>query len=217
MKRRKFISDSITAVAGAIISPVIVPSASQSSLPHFRIVEELIKNGSIGKLESVKIGLQLGSVTKSGQNYLDTAAIVAGIQFTGPLKIEGIALHNDFIAKAESENGITLLAGSNYPDGIRYEGTDGWIFVTADFRNTDASDKKSIAAAIKRTYINNEYHGNRLKSIFSRQEPVSAVEAGQRACSIGILMAIAMKTGRKLSWDAEKERFIDDFEANAML
>lgn len=217
MKRRKFISDSIAAVAGAIILPAIVPSASQSSLPHFRLVEELIKNGSIGKLESVKIGLQLGSVTKSGDNYFDAAAIVAGTQFTGPFKIEATALHRDFIAKAESENGITLLAGSNYPDGIRYEGTEGWIFVTADSRNTDASDKKLLASAIKRTYINNEHHDNWLKSIFSRHEPVSAAEAGHRASSIGILMAIAMKTGRKLSWDPEKERFINDFEANSML
>jgi myo-inositol 2-dehydrogenase / D-chiro-inositol 1-dehydrogenase len=182
---------------------------SQSSLPHFRLVKEFIKNGGIGKLESVKIGLQLDSLTKSVQNYLDIAAIVAGTQFKGPIKIEMTALQSDFIAKAEFENGITMLAGNNYSDGIRYEGTDGWIFVTADFRNTDASDKKLLYSAIRRTYINNDYQGNWLKNTLS----ASTTETGCKAYSIGILMNTAMKTGRKLSWDPEKEVFIDDFEA----
>ena len=207
MKRRKFISNSITAVAGTIILPVIVPSESQSSVPHFSVVEEFIKNGGIGKLESVKIGLQLRSLTKSGQNYFDEA-IVAGTQFAGPLKIEATALQNDFIAKVEFENGIIMLAGSNYSDGIRYEGSEGWIFVTNDEKDTDASNKRLLQSVFRGNYAKYEHHGNLLQG---------TSEAGSRAWSLGNLMYIAIKTGRKLSWDPEKEKFIDDFEANSML
>ena len=214
MKRRKFISDSITTVAGVILLPVIVPSESQSSLPHFRLVEEFIKNGGIGKLESVKIGLQMESITKSGQKYFDTAeVIVAGTQIAGPLKIEATVLQREYIAKAEFGNGITMLTGSNYSDGIRYEGTEGWIFVTNDEKNTDSSNKRLLQSLLQENYSNHTPHKNLMKSMLS----VSAAEAGHRACSLGVLMDIAMKTGRQLSWDSEKERFIDDFEANSML
>jgi hypothetical protein len=51
----------------------------------------------------------------------------------------------------------------------------------------------------------------------SRQDPVASVEVGHRSNSICVMTHIAMKLDRKLEWDPEAERFIDDDEANRLL
>ena len=57
-------------------------------------------------------------------------------------------------------------------------------------------------------------HGNWLDCIKSRKEPISPVEIGHRACTVCLVTHIAMKLGRKLNWDPDKERFVNDDEAN---
>jgi myo-inositol 2-dehydrogenase/D-chiro-inositol 1-dehydrogenase len=123
-----------------------------------------------------------------------------------------------------------------YPNGVRYEGTDGWIFVTrgnytatasdpvAQGENSkalDASDPKILSSEIYpgevHLYVSNEQHGNWLDCIKSRKEPISPVEKGHRACTVCLITHISMKLSRKLQWNPDKEEFVDDPEANAML
>jgi hypothetical protein len=137
---------------------------------------------------------------------------------------------------AEYKNGITQLTSGNYPNGVRYEGTDGWIFVTrGNYRATDsdpvsqenntkalnASDPKILSSVIGpneiHLYESDSQQGNWLDCIKSRKEPISPVEIGHRACSVCLVTHIAMKLGRKLNWDPDKERFVNDDEANSML
>ena len=58
---------------------------------------------------------------------------------------------------------------------------------------------------------------NFLDCVKSRQQPVSNVEQGHRSTTAAHLGNIALHTGRKIHWDAEKEQVIDDGEANKML
>ena len=58
---------------------------------------------------------------------------------------------------------------------------------------------------------------NFIESVRSRKPPIADIEAGHRATLIGHLGNIAYKVGRKLTWDAEKEEFAGDPEANKML
>jgi myo-inositol 2-dehydrogenase/D-chiro-inositol 1-dehydrogenase len=168
-----------------------------------------------------------------------------GYRTDSPLTVEAVAqfpksglwdVHGDFMAKAEYKNEITMLTSGGYPNGVRYEGTEGWIFVTrgsytaspsdpvAKTGNStalDASDPKILSSLIKdnetHLYVSNEQHGNWLDCIKSRKEPISPVETGHRACSVCLLTHIAMKLGRKLNWDPDKEVFLNDDEANSML
>ena len=55
------------------------------------------------------------------------------------------------------------------------------------------------------------------RSIRSRQDPVSPVEAGQAASTLGNVSDIALRLGRQLKWDPAQDRFVGDDEANAML
>jgi len=58
---------------------------------------------------------------------------------------------------------------------------------------------------------------NFLDCIKSRERPISDVEDGHRAAVACHLANIALRTGRKIRWNADKEEIIDDAEASAML
>ncbi len=279
---------------------ILQVGTQQRSMPQFRIAAELVRNGRIGKLHTVKIGLPgdpsgpeapqmqvpsnlnydmwlgstpevyytemrvhpqnsltdrpgwlrceqfgAGMITGWGQHHFDSAAWGMDTELTGPLQVEAVAqfpksglwdVHGDFMAKAEYGNGITMLTSGGYPNGVRYEGTEGWIFVTrgnytaspsdpviqsSNVRALEASDPAILESKIRddeiHLYVSNEQHGNWLDSISSRKDPVSPVEQGHRACTVCLITHIAMKLGRKLYWDPEGEMFKNDEEANSML
>ena len=272
----------------------------QRSMPQFRIAAELVRNGRIGKLHTVKIGLPgdpsgtealempipknlnydmwlgstpqiyytetrvhpqnsmtdrpgwlrceqfgAGMITGWGQHHFDSAAWGMDTEYTGPISINAMAqfpksglwdVHGEFIAVAEYKNGITMITSGGYPNGIRYEGSEGWIFVSrgeytasasdpvAKSRSSkalDASDPAILSSVIKENEIHlykiDNQHGNWLDCIKSRKETISPVEIGHRACSICLITHISMKLGRKLQWNPETEMFVKDDEANKML
>ena len=114
------------------------------------------------------------------------------LNLTGPVSIEAVAqfpksglwdVHGDFMSKAEYANGITMLTSGGYPNGVRYEGTDGWIFVTrGNYRATEsdpipqgqanapltASDPKvltPLSESEKHLYVSTSQQGNWLDCI----------------------------------------------------
>ena len=206
---------------------ILQVGTQQRSSPQFRIAAELVRNGRIGKLHTVKIGLpgdpsgpeaaempipkylnydmwlgstpevyytemrvhpqegygrpgwlrceQFGSgmITGWGQHHFESAAWGMDTEYTGPISVEAVAefpksglwdVHGDFMVKAEYENGITMYTSGGYPNGIRYEGSEGWIFVSrgnyvasssdpvAQSNNAkalDASDPKILTSEIR--------------------------------------------------------------------
>jgi len=271
----------------------------QRSSPQFRIAAEFVRNGRIGKLHTVRIGLPgdpsgpdapempvpenlnydawlgstpevpytemgvhpqqgygrpgwlrleqygAGMITGWGQHHFDSAAWGMDTELTGPRFIEAVAefprsglwnVHGDFMVKAEYENGIRMLTSGGYPNGIRYEGEDGWIWVSrgnyvasasdpVDQANStkalDASDPNILKSEIGPDEIHlqksEEHHGNWLGAIQGENELLSPVEVGHRACSVCLVSHIAMKLGRKLEWDPRSEKFVNDKEANSHL
>lgn len=59
--------------------------------------------------------------------------------------------------------------------------------------------------------------GNFFDCIKSRRAPISEVVGQHRSVSTCHLANIAIRLGRKLRWDPEKEQFIGDAEANGWL
>ena len=140
------------------------------------------------------------------------------------------------MVKAEYENGITMYTSGGFPNGIRYEGTDGWIFVSRgnyqatasdpvaqerSSRALNASDPAILTSEIKENeihlYKSEEQHGNWLDCIQSREEPISPVEPGHRACTSCLISHIAMKVPGTLKYDPKAEIFLNSEEANSML
>jgi predicted dehydrogenase len=277
---------------------ILQVGTQQRSTSQFRIAAELVRNGRIGKLHTVKVGLPgdpsgppapampvpkgfnyeawlgstpnmpyteiavhpqkgydrpgwlrmeqfgAGMITGWGQHHFDSAAWGMDTEYTGPVTIEALAefpksglwnVHGDFMAKAEYANGITMYTSGGFPNGIRYEGSEGWIFVSrGDYAATptdptskvrskalDASDPKILSSVIGENeihlYHSVDQHGNWLDCIESRKEPISPIEIGHRACTVCLITHVAMKVPRKLTWDSKKENFGNDAEANAWL
>jgi predicted dehydrogenase len=183
-----------------------------------------------------------GMITGWGAHHVDTAHWGMNTELTGPIEIWGTAefpthglwnVHGKFKTDARYANGMTMSISGDYPNGIKFIGTKGWIFVTREENVTasdpgrpkgkplEASDPKILDSVIGPNEIHlataDEHHANWLDCVRTRKEPLAPAEIAHRACSTCLLHHIAMKTKRKLYWDPEKERFKNDDEANAML
>ena len=184
-----------------------------------------------------------GMITGWGAHHVDTAHWGMDMEHSGPVEVWGSAqfptsglwnVHGKFLTHARYANGVTMDISGDFPNGVKFIGTQGWIFVTRDSGVTasdpnagppapglTASDPKILTSVIGPGEIHlrrsEEQHGDWLDSIRSRKPPAAPVEIGHRACSTCLLHHAAMKTGRRLTWDPKAERFIGDDAANALL
>jgi hypothetical protein len=279
--------------------------SQQRSGAQFRLACELVRNGRIGKLHTVKVGLPtdpsggsateipvppnlnydmwlgcaplapytadrvhpqsadkkkryaerpgwlriesycLGMITGWGSHHVDIAHWGMNTELTGPISVEGKAefptsglwnVHGPYHIEAKYANGVTMIIDNNFPNGIRFEGSDGWIFVTRGAEKVTASDPASIKPAkslnaskpeILQTPLgandtrlhaspNGDHHLDWVASMITRHPAATSPEQAHRSCSACNLGWIAMKLGRKLTWDPEKEEFVNDAKANEM-
>jgi predicted dehydrogenase len=272
--------------------------SQQRSAAQFRYAAELVRNGRIGKLQTVEVGLPgdpagdeepempvpknldydmwlgstpvvyytekrvhpqagydrpgwlrceqfgAGMITGWGAHHIDSAHWAMGTEQTGPVEVWGKAefpkkglwdVHGPFRTEARYANGVHMIVSGDFPNGIKFIGSEGWIFVSRgnervtasdpvaklkDSSALAASDPKILTSVIGPGEINlpksTNHHGNWLEAIQSRQQPIAPVEVAHRSCSACLLHHIAMKLPRKLYWDPEKEAFKNDDEANAM-
>lgn len=186
-----------------------------------------------------------GMITGWGQHHYDSAAWGMDTELTGPISVEALAefpksglwnVHGDFLVKHEYANGITVYTSGGYTNGVKYIGDDGWIFVSrGDYQASasdpvdqeksakalNASDPKILESVIGENEIHlqkiDDQHGNWLECIKSREQPISPIEKGHKACVVCLISDIAMQFDRKLEWNPETETFVNDDVANAML
>jgi predicted dehydrogenase len=185
-----------------------------------------------------------GMITGWGAHHVDTAHWGMNTEYTGPVEVWGTAdfpksglwnVHGKFLTHGLYANGVTMDISGEFPNGIKFYGSEGWIFVTRDVEVTAsdpsgkpqtlqplmASDPKILDSVIGagevHLYQSDDQHVNWLECIRSRKAPIAPAEIGHRACSTCLVHHIAMKTGRRLHWDPVRERFHNDDEANSML
>jgi predicted dehydrogenase len=96
------------------------------------------------------------------------------------------------------------------PNGIRFVGTDGWIWVNRD--TITASEphllKDPLPENATRLYVSKNHMGNFFDCVRSRQLPICDVETGHRSATMCHLGAISLRTGHRLVWDSAEERFV---------
>ena len=297
---------SLTIAEGRALSDAVQRSgrifqigSQQRSTVQFRYAAELVRNGRIGQIKTVEVGLPgdpsgevepempvpknlnydmwlgstpvvyytekrvhpqvgydrpgwlrceqfgAGMITGWGAHHIDSAHWGMDTELTGPVEIWGTAefpksglwdVHGPFKTEALYANGVHMIVSGDFPNGIKFIGTNGWIFVSRgnervtasdpvaklnDSTALQSSDPKIIKSVIGPTEIHlpesKEHHLNWLESVKSRKQPIAPVEVAHRSCSACLLHHAAMKLKRKLYWDPAKERFRNDDEANAML
>jgi len=270
-----------------------------SPWPQFHQACELVRNGRIGELEKIEIGLPgdpsgdeeppmpvpadldydywlgstpvfyytekrvhpqndfsrpgwlrceqfgAGMITGWGAHHLDTAHWAMDTEYTGPVEVEAEAsfpasglwdVHGDFMVHARYANGVVMQVSGSFPNGVKFYGHEGWIFVSrgnvavtssdpgqpgSELKALDASDPVLLEPLTDpnriQLYKAPEQHLDWLRAIVSRREPVAPVEVGHRSCSACLVSHIAMKIDGKLHWDPVHERFIDNDRANALV
>jgi predicted dehydrogenase len=296
---------SLTISEGRMVSDIVQKSgvkfqigSQQRSWEQFRYAAELVRNGRIGDLKTVYVGLPgdpagdeepempipknlnydmwlastpyvyytekrvhpqvgydrpgwlrceqfgAGMITGWGSHHIDSAHWGMGMEKSGPVEVWGHAefpkkglwdVHGIFKTEALYDNGVKMVVSNELPNGIKFEGTEGWIFVTrgnytatgsdpvnADgTKPLDASDPKIIQSKIGPNefhfMVSKNHHLNWLESIRDNKEPIAPVEEAHRSCSTCLVHHIAMKLDRKVYWDPKTERFKNDDEANSML
>lgn len=122
------------------------------------------------------------------------------------------------------------------PNGMAFYGTDATIFAErigweifpepesplTGRRGAENTPPRKRAPSVKRMWENVEeptkaHTTNFVESVRSRKTPSADIEIGHRSTSVALLGNIAMRTGKKLHWDATKEDFKDAPDASAML
>jgi hypothetical protein len=100
--------------------------------------------------------------------------------------------------------------------GVRFEGSDGWIFVTRG--KIEASQPEFFTTPLDgkatRIYVSEDHMGNFFDCMRSRKPAVCEPEIGHRSASISHLGVLALRLGRKLKWDPKAEHFVGDQDAD---
>ena len=279
-------------------------SQQRSSKPWntFRVATEAVRNGRIGRIHTVKIGIGqdrprgkapqaqplppnldyetwlgpapqqpymedhvhpqdslgrpgwittedfgLGMITNWGAHHVDIAHWGMGMELGGPTTIEGSAtfmtgdvwtVHQTYHVEMIYPGNIRVILDNTFPNGIRFEGTDGWVFCArsaglvtssdpgaatqadAARKSLDASDDRILTAPFGpkdvRWPASDDHYRNWLEAILSREDPIAPVDQSARSLEACAAAWIAMKLQRKLTWDAAHEMFVNDDQANAM-
>lgn len=296
---------SLTIKEGRALTEVVKKSgvifqigSQQRSSEQFRYAAELVRNGRIGDLKTVSVGLPgdpsgeeepempvptnlnydmwlgstpdvyytekrvhpqvgydrpgwlrceqfgAGMITGWGSHHIDSAHWAMNMEHSGPVEVWGHAdfptkglwdVHGIFKTEALYANGVHMIVSNELPNGIKFEGTKGWIFVTrGNYQATasdpvaaggvkplDAGDIKIITTPIAANEIHlpvsKDHHANWIDSILAKKQPIAPVEDAHRSCSTCLIHHIAMKLNRKVYWDPKKEEFKNDPEATGLL
>lgn len=253
---------------------VVQTGSQQRSDGKFRQACELVRNGAIGKITEVKVGLpgpnfsgpavpdsdppavldydlwlgpaperkynakhvhylfrffwdySGGQQTNFGAHHLDITQWALGMDESGPTSIEATEVaFNDKkwfetpeVAKIKYTyaNGVVVNCGLGKgapPQGCTFVGEKGTIYVTRG--KLEASDPEILkfAGGDVKLYVSKGHHADWLECIKTRKSPICDVAIGHRSATVCHLGNIAVRTGKKFTWDPVKEEVVGDSDA----
>ncbi len=176
----------------------------------------------------------LGFIAGCGIHTIDMAQWGNGTVLTGPVEVEGFGefpadglcnCATGWDVNLKFANGVTMrfTDGKRNPYGVRFEGPDGWVFVKEGHLggNVNANPKSLLREPIGpgevHLPVSTHHQRNFLDCIKTRARTIAPIEEAVRSETLVQLSDIAMRLGRKLKWDPDKELFIGDEYANRML
>lgn len=169
-----------------------------------------------------------GQLTDWGAHHIDIAHWGMGTTETGPIEVQGVGEYpaeglwnaaTNYRVECKYRNGVNLIVTNEFENGVKFEGDDGWVFVS---RGRIDADRKSLLT--ERFSLNEihlyESHDHRqdfLDRVRDRREPIAPIEQAHRTVSVAHLGNIAMQLGRKIRWDPDREQIVNDESAQRML
>jgi predicted dehydrogenase len=251
---------------------IVQTGSQQRSDPKFRLACELVRNGRIGKVKTVHVGIAKvnfagppvpdsepppeldydfwlgpapwrpynklrvhynfrffwdysgGQMTNWGAHHLDIAQWGLGMDESGPVEIEAKATyHKDNWYEVpewceityQYANGTTVICSPSNKMGARFVGEKGEIYVNRGVLESTPEDliEQPIKENEIHLYASKNHHQNWLECIKSRKLPICDVAIGHRSATVCHLGNIAIRAGRKIKWDPQKEEIVGDADA----
>lgn len=185
-----------------------------------------------------------GKMTDWGAHHVDIASWAIGMDQSGPESIEGVAEHpcefkNGYPTRDDCYNTATkfdvtvmcpggvemhIVSESKDGNGILFEGTEGRFFVSRGSmkgRPVEDLEKNPLSEDELVKLYKGKKPGHHMRNFFEcvvdRTDPISDVYSHHRAMTVCHLANIAIRLGRKLTWDAKSEQIVGDPEANHWL
>ncbi len=176
-----------------------------------------------------------GCVTDWGAHHIDIAQWAMGTTHTGPVEVHGkgvfpkdglfnAAVHWRYECKYN--NGVTVVCfargefvPSQYPNGIKFIGQKGWLFVNNSGINASPRSilKEEIGPDEVHLYKSSDHARNFIDCIKTKKPTAAPIEQAHRSVTVCHLANIAMRLGRRIRWDPTAEKIIGDDQANRML
>lgn len=218
-------------------------AAPQQPYNEFRCHPQDSIDGRPGWITTEEYGL--GMITNWGAHHMDIAQWALGMELSGPLSVIAKAefmkddvwnVHTTYHAEMMYPGNIKLILDNKFTNGVLFEGSEGTVFCARGAERVTASDPVAITDKKGPLWASDEkilyprvgpegktwmpspdHYRNWLESIISRKDPIAPVDQSARSLEACAVAWIGMKLGRELKWDAKKEQFKGDKEANAML
>jgi len=164
----------------------------------------------------------------------------------GPTTIEARAgfmtndvwtVHHIYHIEMLYPNGVQVILDNKFENGLRFEGSEGWVFCSRGAEKVTSSDGNArervdpnkgplrasdpkillpLGSDATRWLASRNQYLNWLDSIAANRDPIAPVDEAARSLETCAAAWIGMKLGRKLTWDVAKEAFVGDDEANAL-
>ena len=182
----------------------------------------------------------MGMIGNWGVHHLDIAQWGNNTELGGPTEIEGTGVFpkgmlTDCAVSWQVENryanGVTLvhmddatskkhpLQAGGHGHGVMFLGTEGWVHV--ERKALDAHPASLLQTKIGPNELHlfkSDNHGvNFIDAVKGRNRPAAPIDIAVRVDTLCNLQLIAARLRRRLRWDPEKEQFVKDDEANALL
>lgn len=236
----------------------------QRSDRNFRFACELVRNGYIGQVKSVTIGVGGparecdlpagpvpdcidwemwlgtapwrpfhpgllrhgwmgywdyggGEMTNWGPHHFDIAQWGLGMDGSGPVEVIPPDGKDFKVLTYKYANGVIMTRDN--ANGVLFTGTEGKIEVNRGHLRTwpETLARQKIKPQEINLYESKSHQGNFLECVRTRSKTVCDEEIGCRSVTVCHLGNMAYRLGRPLKWNPEKERFVDDDQANRML
>jgi len=184
-----------------------------------------------------------GIATDWGAHHMDVAQWALDVETSGPLTIDGTATKLPEIPGGfntpkfvtvnylyPGDVQLQMLAQPPGDEGVLFEGEKARIFVNRgritgkpiEEQDADPKLKEATMADVEKLFKGNtakmgDHMGNFFEAWKFGKWPISDVVSQHRSVSACHLGNISIRLRRKLSWDAAKEEFVGDSEANSML
>jgi len=165
----------------------------------------------------------IGFIAGWGAHPLDILVWGYDTHKTGPWEVQGTATipeqgRNNVVTKwdvhIEFANGVKMdfRPGGDY---TQFTGTEGWIGISRGGIKADPPSLLKIELKADDVHLqqSNNHGGNFLEAVKTRKDPVSFIEDAVRSDTFSHISDIAIRSGRKIVWDPEKQQIVGDEEA----